>query len=231
MARRGITNAAQTGAPTSADVARLAGVSQATISLVLNGRASNVRISDETRDRVISAAAQLGYTPNHAARSLRQRRTNIITFVLPTLDNPYFSDVVRAAQTAAHQHGYAVSVIPAKTKPGEFHALSFLQGAAFDGIIVAGRENCTAPELKQLAARGVAVVVLQEQSPDPSIQSVSVDLEAGGYMATRHLIDLGHRRIAHVTERLHEPGTRRDRLEVTAARWKRPAWPSIRLWS
>jgi DNA-binding LacI/PurR family transcriptional regulator len=57
------------------------------------------------------------------------------------------------------------------------------------------------------------VVVLQEQSPDPSIQSVSVDLEAGGYMATRHLIDLGHHRIAHVTERLHEPGTRRDRLD------------------
>jgi len=56
VARRGITNAAQTGAPTSADVARLAGVSQATISLVLNGRASNVRISNETRDRVMSAA-------------------------------------------------------------------------------------------------------------------------------------------------------------------------------
>src|SRR6478736_48219 len=100
MARRGTTNAAQASAPTSADVARLAGVSPATISLVLNGRASKVRISDETRDRVLSAAAQLGYTPNHAARSLRQRRTNIITFVLPTLDNPYFSDVVRAAQTA-----------------------------------------------------------------------------------------------------------------------------------
>jgi DNA-binding LacI/PurR family transcriptional regulator len=213
VTRRSAANTTQTGAPTSADVARLAGVSPATISLVLNGRASKVRISNETRDRVLSAAAQLGYTPNHAARSLRQRRTNIITFVLPTLDNPYFSDVVRAAQTAAQQHGYAVSVIPAKMKPGEFHALSFLQGAAFDGIIVAGRENCTATELRQLAARGVAVVVLQEHSPDPAIQSVSVDLEAGGYMATRHLIDLGHRRIAHVTERLHEPGTRRDRID------------------
>jgi LacI family transcriptional regulator len=213
VTRRVPTNAAQASIPTSADVARLAGVSPATISLVLNGRASKVRISDETRDRVIAAAAQLGYTPNHAARSLRQRRTNIITFVLPTLDNPYFSDVVRAAQAAAQQHGYAVSVIPAKTKPGEFHALSFLQGAAFDGIIVAGRENCTAAELRQLAARGVAVVVLQEHSPDPAIQSVSVDLEAGGYMATRHLIDLGHRRIAHVTEKLHESGTRRDRLD------------------
>ena len=212
MARRGVTTA-RTSAPTSADVARLAGVSRATISLVLNGRSSKVRISDGTRDKVMSAAAQLGYTPNHAARSLRQRRTQIITFVLPTLDNPYFSDVVRAAQGAAQEHGYAVSVIPAKSRPGEFHALSFLQGAAFDGIIVAGRENCTPAELAQLAARGVAVVVLQERSPDPAIRSVSVDLEAGGYMATRHLIGLGHRRIAHVTERLHEPGTRWDRID------------------
>nr|WP_255616768.1 LacI family DNA-binding transcriptional regulator [Microvirga puerhi] len=191
----------------------MAGVSQATISLVLNGRASKVRISEETRKRVISAAAQLGYTPNHAARSLRQRSTKIITFVLPTLENPYYSDIVSAAQIAAQQHGYAVSVIPARTKPGEFHALSLLQGAAFDGIVVAGRENCAAPELLQLAARGVAVVALQERSPDPSIYSVSVDLEAGGYLATRHLIELGHRRIAHVMEELPRPDTWRDRVD------------------
>jgi DNA-binding LacI/PurR family transcriptional regulator len=213
MAQRNGSNAERGGAPTSADVARLAGVSQATISLVLNGRASNVRISDVTRDRVISAAAQLGYTPNHAARSLRQRRTKIITFVLPTLDNPYYSDVVSAAQIAAQQHGYVVSIIPVRTKPGESHALSLLLGAAYDGIIVAGRENCAAAELLQLAARGVAVVVLQQHSPDPAIHSVSVDLETGGYLATRHLIELGHRRIAHVMEELPQSCTRRDRID------------------
>ncbi len=213
MSQRGAGNTKRVGAPTSADVARLAGVSQTTISLVLNGQASKIRISDETRDRVISAAAQLGYTPNHAARSLRQRRTKIITFVLPTLDNPYFSDVVKAAQATAEQHGYSVSVIPAKAKPGKFHASSLLQGAAYDGIVVAGHENCVTDELLQLTARGVAVVVLQEHSPDPVIQSVSVDLEAGGYMATRHLIELGQRRIGHITEELRQSGTRRDRID------------------
>ncbi|MBO1905412.1 LacI family DNA-binding transcriptional regulator [Microvirga sp. 3-52] len=216
MTRRNVKNestARRGSAPTSADVARLAGVSQATISLVLNGRASNVRISDETRDRVIAAAAQLGYTPNHAARSLRQRSTKIITFVLPALDNPYYSDVISAAQVTAQQHGYAVSVIPTRARPGGFHALSLLQGAAFDGIIVAGHENCAAPELLQLAARGVAVVVLQQHGPDLAIHSVSVDLEAGGYLATRHLIGLGHRRIAHVMEELPPSDTRRDRID------------------
>ncbi len=201
------------GAPTSADVARLAGVSQATISLVLNGRASKVRISNETRDRVFAAAAHLGYTPNHAARSLRQRSTKIITFLLPTLANPYFSEVVGAAQEAARRHGYTVSVIPANSRPEGSRILGPLQGSAYDGVIVAGRESCTAPELLKLTARGVAVVILQGHSPDPIIQSVNVDLEAGGYMAARHLIELGHRRIAHVTELLAEPRLMPERLD------------------
>ncbi len=209
MSQRNRANTTQTGAPTSADVARLAGVSPATISLVLNGRASNVRISDETRDRVISAAARLGYTPNHAARSLRQRSTKTITFVLPTLGNPYFAEVVAGAQAAASKHGYAVTVIPTDGSS----SLSPLQGAAYDGVIVAGRGSCTAADLMQLTRRGVAVVVMQERSPDPAIQSVRVDLETGGYMATRHLIELGHRRIAHVTESLPDNLSQLDRLD------------------
>jgi DNA-binding LacI/PurR family transcriptional regulator len=200
-------------AATSADVARLAGVSRATVSLVLNGHAKTIRISDQTRTRVSSIAEQLGYTPNHAARSLRRRSTGLLTFVLPTLDNPYFSEVVGAAQLAAKAHGYAVSIIPSQNGLAPFNAATFLQGAAYDGIIVAGHENCAALELRQLAARGVAVVVLQEQSLDPGIHSVSVDLEAGGYLATRHLIGLGHQRIAHVTEALRPDSLRRDRAD------------------
>jgi DNA-binding LacI/PurR family transcriptional regulator len=215
---RGVASGEGTGAfarnvATSADVARLAGVSRATVSLVLNGHAKAIRISDQTRMRVSSIAAQLGYTPNHAARSLRRRSTRLLTFVLPTLDNPYFSEVVGAAQLTAKTHGYAVSIIPSRNDTTPFNAASFLNGLAYDGIIVAGHENCAAAELGQLAARGVAVVVLQEQSPAPGIHSVSVDLEAGGYLATRHLVGLGHRRIAHVTEALRPDPRRRDRID------------------
>src|SRR6478736_4363538 len=106
--------------PTSADVARLAGVSRSTISLVLNGRASTVRISLKTRERVLSAAAELGYTPNHAARSLRQRSTKIITFVLPTLENPYFLEIVSAAQAEASARGYSVTIIPSRNELSEY---------------------------------------------------------------------------------------------------------------
>jgi DNA-binding LacI/PurR family transcriptional regulator len=202
-----------TATPTSADVARLAGVSQSTISLVLNGRSSNVRISAETRERVLSAAAELGYTPNHAARSLRQRSSKLITFVLPTLENPYFLEIVSAAQAEAAARGYSVTIISSRNELSELQTALLLQGAAYDGIIVAGHNNCAAPELVALAKRGLAVVVLQEPSPAAEISSVSVDLEAGGYLATRHLIDLGHRRIAHVTQALRNSNTGRDRAD------------------
>jgi LacI family transcriptional regulator len=179
----------------------------------LNGRSSKVRISSETRERVIAAAAQLGYTPNHAARSLRQRSTRLITFVLPTLENPYFLEIVSAAQTEAASKGYSVTIISSRNELSEFHTALLLQGAAYDGIIVAGHNNCAAPELVALAKRGRAVVVLQEPSPAPEISSVSVDLEAGGYLATRHLIELGYRRIAHVTQELRIVETGRDRAD------------------
>lgn len=191
-------------APSSSDVARLAGVSQSTASIVLNGQSKKLRISDETRERVLAAASSLGYMPNHAARSLRRRSTRTITFVLPTLENPYFSEIVAAAQEEARRHEYSVTVVAMQSELGDFRTSSLLQGAAYDGIVVAGHENCAADELLQLADRGVAVVVLQEPSPSASIGSVRVDLEAGGYLATRHLIELGHRRIAHVTQPLRQ---------------------------
>ena len=92
-------------AVTSRDVAEAAGVSQATVSLVLNGASGNIRVSGVTRERVLAAAAALGYAPNHAARSLRRRSTNVIALILPALDNPYHAEVVVAAQAAARAPG------------------------------------------------------------------------------------------------------------------------------
>jgi LacI family transcriptional regulator len=198
------------GAPTSADVARIAGVSKATISLVLNGGASKVRISDETRDKVLAVAADLGYRPNHAARSLRQRRSRTIAMVLPSLANPYFAEVVLGAQATAREAGYTVTVLVSDRVP---EGLAALEGSAFDGVIVSGRLNVAAPTIRQIASHGVPVVALQQASPDPSILSVRVDLEAGGHLATTHLIGLGHRRIAHITEPRPESPTTPDRAD------------------
>ena len=87
--------------PTQLDVAKKAGVSRATVSLIINDQArGNVRISDETRQRVQAAVAELGYQPNSIAQSLRRQRTNLIALLVPDITNPYYPLLIRGAQIA-----------------------------------------------------------------------------------------------------------------------------------
>jgi LacI family transcriptional regulator len=198
---------------TSADVAHAAGVSRATVSLVLNDRADEIRISAETRERVAAAAARLGYRPNHAARSLRQRRTNVLAFVLSSLDSFYNSEVVNAAHAAAHRRGYSLNIMSVTSAELETRVLALLQSGAADGVIVSAPRLPIVADLKRLTARGMPVVVLQHHSPDPAIASVRVDLEAAGHMATKHLLDLGHRRVAHIGNDVTPVRRRKDRSD------------------
>lgn len=126
--------------PTQADVARLAGVSQAVISHVLNDTPA-ISVPPATRQRVLDAMAALGYAPNHAAQSLRRRRTNIVTVLVPSV-NPYYADIVTAAQGAAAARGYAISVEIANGPQAVSHALARLRGGSSDGVIIgSGRPN------------------------------------------------------------------------------------------
>jgi DNA-binding LacI/PurR family transcriptional regulator len=201
-------------AVTSRDVAEAAGVSQATVSLVLNGASGNIRVSAVTRERVLAAAAALGYAPNHAARSLRRRSTNVIAFILPTLENPYHAEVVAAAQVVARARGFTIQVSPARDEQTELDALAALRGSGADGFIASGRSAAAIDEIRALAARGLKAVVLQGHSPVAGIPSVRVDLEMGGYLAARHLIELGHRRIAHIGDELpYSKRPREDRFD------------------
>lgn len=190
------------GPVTSYDVASHAGVSQATVSMVLNGTSGRIRVSDATRQRVLDAAQELGYVPNHAARSLSSRRSNTLTVITYGLDNPYYVGVVRGAQVTARAHGYAVNVVSVEGADEESTVLRHLAGGSSDGIIDAGGYNPdTIPALLGLAARGIPVVATAwHRSPDPSIPTIRVNFERGGWLATRHLVELGHRRIAHVTD-------------------------------
>ena len=198
---------------TSADVARLAGVSRATVSLVLNDRADEIRISARTRDRVAAAAARLGYRPNHAASSLRRRRTGVLAFVLSSLDSIYNSEVVSAAQAAADRRGYSLNVMSVRSPELEARAFALLQSGAADGVIVSVPPEPIVEELGRITNRGIPVVLLQQHSPDPAITAVRVDLEAGGHVATRHLLALGHRRIAHIGNEAQHLLERKDRTD------------------
>ena len=185
------------------EVARQAGVSKTTASVVLNGRADQVRISETTRARVLAVADQLGYVPDHAARSLRRRRTGIINILLGKLGSGFFSEIAAAVGEVAGQRDYQVSVIDVHDLDAELRALRNLRQGSADGVIVAvNRRQVAGPAadgLLKLRERGLPVVILLDHSPDPAIPSLRVDDVGGGYLATKHLLDLGHRRIAHFT--------------------------------
>src|SRR5438045_6921427 len=105
-----------TATPTLHDVARLAGVSIATVSYVLNGRKSGKKtISDATRQKVLQAVSDLGYIPNQAARNLRRQSTERICIVLPQLGVPYFEALCQAVQQTADQYNYSVILALADT--------------------------------------------------------------------------------------------------------------------
>jgi DNA-binding LacI/PurR family transcriptional regulator len=191
----------------------LAGVSQSAVSLVLSGAANRHGFSQATQDRVRSAAQTLGYTPNHAASSLRRRRTDTITFVTADLGNRYFADVVAAAEGAAHAHGYTINIVVARTRQDEDAVIRRLCNGAADGLIIHGGADRVPGLLDRLAGRGIACVLLQDPGAGGPVPCVRADIEGGGFIATRHLLQLGHRRIAHITDQRMAGQSVNERLQ------------------
>eukprot|EP01037_Dinobryon_pediforme_P002060 gene2060-2098_t len=199
-------------AATSQDVARLAGVSRAAVSLVLNGRGARHGLSDATQLRVRLAAETLGYTPNHAARSLRRQRTNIITLMTSDPGNRYFAEVLAAAEKAAEARGYVVNIMVARSDAAEAVAIERLCGGVSDGLVVHGGSPHTGERLMRLRQRGLACVLLQDSGSVSDVACVRVDIAEGARLATRHLISLGHRRIGHITDARLSGAIVNDRL-------------------
>ena len=167
---------------------------------MLNDASTPIRVSSATRARVLAVAEHLGYVPNHAAQSLRRRRTRSITFINPSPENPYFAEVVAGAQLAAEKAGYSVFVASVPTREAAVQILSHLNAGTSDGVIIGSRDPRVLAELAGAIRRGMAAVALQLDADEPRVPVIRTDREAGGYMATRHLIDLGHRRIAHLMD-------------------------------
>lgn len=184
--------------PTQYDVARLAGVSQAAVSQVLNNSAS-ASIPEETRQRIWKAVEIVGYQPNVLARSLRVGKTHMLGLIFPDSANPFFAEIGKHMENLAYTMGYSVILCNTGGDPERerFYADS-LSRKQVDGIIfVAGgnRADC----LALLLERDIPVVVVDRDLPDCSVDTVLLDNFHGGLLAVRHLLDLGHRRIGCIT--------------------------------
>jgi LacI family transcriptional regulator len=178
---------------TLGDVARRAGVSKMTVSRVINNAAS---ISPETRARVEQAIAELGYVPNALARSLRLKQTKTIALVLTDITNPFFTTIARGVEDTASQRGF--NVIYCNTDESaseETEHLNVLAQKQTDGVLLV--PACLAPDsVLFLQERRTPVVVLDRRIPHVRVDTVRCDSEGGAYTLVRHLLELGHTRVA-----------------------------------
>jgi DNA-binding LacI/PurR family transcriptional regulator len=175
---------------TSQDVARRAGVSQSTVSLVFSGKAQG-RISAATVANVERAAAELGYRPNVAARTLRTGRSAAVGLVVPDVTNPFFGRLLRGAQSEARRHGLTVVLVDAANDPELGRSvLDALRTAAVDGYLTFEGDRDT---VGRLEAPTVAI-----EAWDADVPAVRFDVEAGTTATVEHLLGLGHRRIGHL---------------------------------
>ncbi len=178
---------------TSFDVARHAGVSQSTVSLVLSGKAAG-RVSAGTQEAVLRSARELGYQPHMAARTLRLGRTHVAALIIPDVSNPFFATVLQGAEQAARLHDYTVvQVSTGNDADWQQRIMHALATRAIDGFILC------AVDLPESANRellhGNAVIVDGYSSEFPSLP---LDIEYGASTSLDHLLNLGHRRIAHL---------------------------------
>jgi LacI family transcriptional regulator len=170
------------------DVARRAGVSQPLVSMVIAGN-PGVRVSPATRERILHAAAELGYRPNVLARGLVQSRSYSLGIIIPDLHNPFFADVVSGAERVAAQEGYAVLLCNASEVPADRHVES-LRSRQIDGVIIDAVGAASLP-VEALAALNVVLI----DEPSETHLAVTTDALLAGRLAAEHLLSLGHRRV------------------------------------
>ena len=176
------------------EVAKLAGVSPATVSRVFNG---NV-VSPEKERLVRDAADRLAFTPNRTARTLRKQSSEIIALVIPDIENPFFTALARGVEDRARAAGYSVVLCNTdEDTQREAHYLDIAVLENMAGVIIAAASDKS--DLKPLLSRSRAVVAVDRGPHGFDIDAVMVDNRVGGRTATRALLDQGYERIACIT--------------------------------
>ena len=180
------------------DIARLSGVSVATVSRALNDASE---ISEDTRDRVLRICREQGYRTNLLARSLISSRTNVLGLILPDISNPFHAALSLSIETCAREQGYQVMLCSGRPGDGKIEGLfEFLIGQRVDGVLLSSASD-QARELLHRYQDTLPAVLLGACAPEASgirINSVSTDNFVGGRMAAEYLYTLGHREVFYL---------------------------------
>lgn len=189
--------------PTRSDVARLAGVSPAVVSYVLNDGPRPV--APATRDRVLHAIDELGYRPNAVARALRLRKTHTLGLLVPDNSNPYFAELAKALEDEAYAHGYALLLANSSDSPErERRQLRTLIDRQVDGLLVIGSSQHSI----DAAAANVPIVLLDRAGDAGRLPSVVVDNRGGAHAGATHLLEHGRFHVACISGPLSLPAAR-----------------------
>jgi DNA-binding LacI/PurR family transcriptional regulator len=179
--------------PTIRTVAARAGVSKSLVSLVLQ---NSSRVSDEKRRAVQKAVAELGYRPDPVARSLAERRTRTIGVVIDDLSNPWYVELLDGLRPVLHANGLRPLLADGRTEPDAVQALSDLR---VDGLVLVGTPTASAVDQVNGLSGPIPTVVAGAREPLlRAVDVVANDDDRGARLATTHLLELGHRRIAHI---------------------------------
>lgn len=183
---------------TLATVARLAGVSQSTVSVVLNDRPLARNLSEATRKRIRAAALSLQYRPNAAARSLRSARTHLVGVIVFDIADPYCTLILQGVQEVLGKTDLLPIILDVQNENARFKRyLDMAVEHQVEGLIVVANWlfvdlDC----LHRFEDTGIPLVIVGREFPSKRVSSVLVDNEAGGRIAMEHLLSLGHRNIA-----------------------------------
>ena len=196
-------------ATTLHEVARRAGVSAMTVSRVVNGRG---RVDSETRQRVEAAIQALDYVPNRIARGLISQKTQTIGIIVPDIVNPFFAPVVRGAESAARKAGYRVLLCNSEGDLRlEREYIEDLVAHRVEGLLLAPASDRSRSNILSLLRGGFPLVLIDRALPDADCDLIVSDNAQGARRLIEHLIAIGHREIAHVSD-AEDTSTGRERL-------------------
>ncbi len=185
---------------TISDIARRLRLSPSTVSRAL---ADHPHINEETKARVRACAVEIGYRPNRLARGLRAGRTRTLGLVVLDVGDPYYTEIARGAEEVALQHDYMLMLCNADNSAARGSAyVDLLAEHQVDGVLMTPADRTLS---HAATARVPHVVLIDADSADPAVSSVSVDHEHGARAAMEHLLAIGHRRIAFVNWTLEAP--------------------------
>jgi LacI family transcriptional regulator len=178
------------------DIAKKAGVSITTVSRVLNGKAEEYRISEKAQIKIKETAHKLNYVPNQFAASLKSGKSNTIALIIPSLSNPFFAEIASEINAEVRNRGYITIIGDSdENLDTENEELLQMEARNIEGLVIAPcGQNWK--NLKKLHDHGKPIVCIDRYFEDLDIPYVSTDNVEGAVMATKHLLDNGHTKIA-----------------------------------